>query len=72
LIKRLHKEGEERKVNLIFLAIVLIVGIPLITEYTYDILAGNWEIWKLISIFAFAYLICHGIFRIMKSKGIEK
>ena len=51
---------------------MLIAGIPLITEYTYDILARNWEIWKLISIFAFAYLICHGIFRIMKSKGIEK
>ena len=71
LMKRLYKEGEERKANFIFLAVVLIVGIPLISEYTYDILAGNWKIWKLISIFAFAYLICYGIFRITKSKGVK-
>jgi len=68
LIKRLYKEGEKRKANSIFLAVVLIVGIPSIVEYAYNILTGNWKIWKLISIFVFAYLICYGIFRITKSK----
>ncbi len=71
VMRRLHKDGEERKANFIFLALMLIVGIPLIAEYAYDILTGNWKIWKLISIFAFAYLICYGIFRITKSRGVK-
>ena len=72
LMRRLYKEGEERKANFIFLGVMLIVGIPLIVEYAYDILTGNWKIWKLISTFAFAYLICYGIFRVMESRGVEK
>ena len=72
LIKRLYKEGEERKANSIFLAVMLIVGIPLIVEYAYDTLTGNWKIWKLISIFVYTYLICYGIFRVMESRGVEK
>ena len=69
LIKRLYKEGEERKANFIFLAIMLIVGVPLISEYTYEILAGNWKVWKFVSIFIFVYLICYGVFRVTKSKA---
>jgi len=55
LIKRLYKEGEERKANFIFLVVMLIVGIPLISEYTYDILAGNWKIYGSL----FLYLFLH-------------
>jgi len=43
---------------------------PLIAENTYDILTGNWKIWKFISIFAFVYLVCYGILRV--KKGVEK
>jgi len=68
LIKRLYKEGEERKANSIFLAVILVSGIPLIVEYIHDFLIGNWSMWKLISIFVFTYLICYGTFRVTKSK----
>ena len=70
LLRRLRKEGEERRADFIFLAIILIVGIPSIAEYIH-ILTGNWKIWKFISIFAFAYLICYGIFRITKTKNVK-
>lgn len=71
VMKRLYKEGEEKKANLIFLAIVLIVGTPLIAEYTHDFLTGNWKIWKFIPIFAFAYLISYGAFRVMKPEEVK-
>jgi len=61
VLRKLYREEEERKANFIFLAVILIVSIPLIAEYTYDILTGNWKILKLISIFAFVYLIDYGI-----------
>ena len=66
MIRRLHKEGEERKANFIFLAITLIGGIPLVAGYTYDILTGSWKMWKFISIFVFVYLIGYGILRVKK------
>ena len=69
LIKRLHEEGEERKANLVFLTVMLVVGIPSIVEYAYDILTGNWKIWELISLFGFAYLICYAIFRFSFHSG---
>jgi len=79
LIRRLHKEGEERKANFIFLAVFLLTGILLIAECIYDILTGNWKsiltgnwkIWRFISIFAFVYLICYAILRIKKSKDVK-
>jgi len=72
LVRRLNKKGEERKAGFIFLCIVLIAGIPSIAEYTYDILTGNWKIWKLISIFAFAYLISYEVFCVIKSEEVKK
>ncbi len=71
LLRRLHKEGEERKASFIFLTVLLIVGLPLITEHTRDILTGNWKIWKFVSIFAFIYLIGYAILRVMKSKDVK-
>ncbi len=71
VMRRLYREEKEREANFIFLALMLIAGIPLIARYAYDILTGNWKIWKLISIFAFTYLICYGIFRITKSRGVK-
>ena len=56
LIKRLYKEGEERKANFIFLAVMLIVGTPLIAEYAYYILTGKiMEAY----FYTFTYLICY-------------
>ena len=72
MMKRLYKEGEEKKANLIFLAIVLIVCTPLIAKYIHDFLTGNWKIWKFIFIIAFVYLISYGAFRVMKSEEVKK
>ena len=64
IIRRLYKEGEERKANVIFLAVILVVSTPIIAKYTYDLLVGNWNIWKFIYILAGAYLISYGVFRV--------
>ena len=63
LMRRLHKEGEERKANFIFLAVILLASILLIADCISDILTGNgksilinWKILMFISIFAYVYL----------------
>ena len=78
LIRRLHKEGEERRANFIFLAVILLATILLIADYISDILTENWKStltnWKIlrfISIFASVYLICYVILRIKKSKDVK-
>ena len=70
MMRRLYKEGEERKANIIFLAVMLVVCIPTIAKYTYDVLTGDWKIGKMALIFASAYLIGYGIF-LVKSGGVE-
>ena len=78
LMRRLHREGEERKANFIFLAVILIATILLIADCISDILIGNWKStltnWKIlrfVSIFASVYLICYIILRIKKSKDVK-
>ena len=79
LMRRLHKEGEERKANFIFLVIILLACILLIADCISDILTGNWKsiltnwknILRFISILAYVYLICYVVLRIKKSKDVK-